>query len=78
MDLIENSCLELENFDWWEAAKYVFVMLSPEEIADNDLTDVLPRRVNESRVKLTVKCLKDKDNDNDWIRGNTPTDTQAR
>ena len=77
MELIINSELVLENFDWWEAAKYVMVMYSPEEIEEHGLTDVIPKRTKKSRVKLTVNCLKKVD-DSEWIRGASPTSAQIK
>ena len=77
MDLILNSELELDNFDWWEASKYIFVTTSPEEIQKYGLENVIPRRTKKSRVKLTVNCLKKVD-DSEWIRADTPTDDQVK
>ena len=56
-------------------------MYSAEEIEDNDLTDVVPKRVKKSRVKLTVNCIKTGGTggtDADWIRGGTPDADQMR
>ena len=58
----------------------MFVLCVPQkEIANNDLTDIVPCWVWESHVKLTVNCLKNVGNDEaDWIRGNIPNDTQIK
>ena len=79
MEMIMFSDLELIGFDWWEAAKYVFVMYQDStDIEDNNLTNIIPRRVKDSRVKLTVNCLKNGGNDGDWIRGDTPDRAQIK
>ena len=54
-DILGESPLEVERVDMWELGKYVAVMLTPEDIAEEGLTEVLPTRVHKRRV--TVNCL---------------------
>ena len=50
------------------------VVLSPEEIEDLGLTDVLPRRTKVSRRKLTTNCL----DDGKWVQATDRPDDQQR
>ena len=75
--MILNSDLKLNNFDWWEAAKYIHVMCDDETIEAEGLSNVIPKRMKVSRRELTVNCLKAKTDDAWWI-GDNPTDWQIK
>ena len=42
--LIVNTDMIVENVNWFEVGKYLAVVMTPEEIANEGLTTVIPKR----------------------------------
>ena len=76
-EMIISSSMQVRSINWLEAAKYVAVVCSKDEIDSEGLGNVIPKRVKVSRVKLTVNCLKAK-TDDDWVKGDDPDDNQKK
>jgi hypothetical protein len=60
--LILNSDMDIENVNWVEVGKYLAVMMTPEEIAEEGLDNVIPKRRGLRRRKITVNYLRHKKN----------------
>ena len=43
-EMIMNSEMDINNVDWTEVGKYLAVLISQEEIAQEGLTHVIPKR----------------------------------
>ena len=65
--MIMESELEILNVDYHEIGKYLAVMLSENEIAEEGLQLIVPKR-NGSR-KVTINYLQDRKNDVNWVPG---------
>ena len=78
-DLVMETDVEFENVDYHEVAKYLAVMLTPAEIEDEKLTDVIPKRVKKARRKLTTNCLfSNKPEAEEWLPAARPDSSQKR
>ena len=78
-DLIMNSDMEVVNIDYKEMSKYLFVMMTQDEIEDEELNEVMPKRVKVSRKPLTLNCLlSNKPEHEEWVIGRTPTEHEKR
>ena len=69
-EMIEESEMKIENVNWREAAKYIAVMFTPEEIEQEGLTAVIPTR--ESNKKITINYLQSSKNDENWSKARKP------
>ena len=69
-EMIEKSEMKIENVNWREAAKYIAVMFTPEEIEQEGLTAVIPTR--ESNKKITINYLQSSKNDENWSKARKP------
>ena len=74
--IIDVNQISLDNVDWVQMTRYIAVNMTPEEIANEGLSDVIPGRVRQSRVKLTMNALKVKTADKDWLPAPPPNDAQ--
>ena len=74
--IIDVNQISLDNVDWVQMTRYIAVNMTPEEIANEGLSDVIPGRVRQSRVKLTMNALKVKTADKDWLPAPPPNDEQ--
>ena len=54
-DILSESPLEVEQVDMWALLRYVAITCTPEDIAEEGLTQVVPTRVHKRRV--TVNCM---------------------
>ena len=68
--------MNIKNVDWREVAKYIAVMFTEEEIKEEGLDKVVPRR--ESNRKVTINYLQSKQNDNNWVGGRKPGVNQQK
>ena len=59
-EMIESSEIEEENINWTELGKYLAVTMSKDEITDEGLRHVIPRRKEETNRNITVSYLNDK------------------
>ena len=60
--LIVNSDMCVENVNWFEVGKYLAVMMTPEEINEEGLEMVIPKRRGVRLRKITVNYLRHKIN----------------
>ena len=70
--LIVNSDMRVENVNWFEVGKYLAVMMSPEEIREEGLENVIPRRREVRLRKITVNYLRHKKNADKWLPARRP------
>ena len=70
--MILESKMEINNVDWFEVGKYLAVVLSPEEIIDEGLDLVIPKRRGLRLKKITVNYLRQKKNANKWLTARRP------
>ena len=78
-EMIMKSDLEMRNIDYWEACKYVSVFYSVEEIENEGLSNVIPKRKLKARRPLTINCLSaanSKLDDIKWNKCDTPDEFQ--
>ena len=78
VELVNKSDLTIKNIDYWEAAKYIAILCTEEEIREAGLSDVIPRRTTKSTRKLTLNCLFTKGDNDKWIPGQEPDDVQKK
>ena len=77
--LVTKSAIELKNVDYKEIAKYLSVMMTREEVVNEKLDEVIPKRVKKSRRPLTTNCLmSNKPENEEWVMGRTPTELEKR
>ena len=62
----------VENVNWFELGKYLAVMMSPEEVANEGLENVIPKRRGVRLRKITVNYLRQKKNQNKWLPTRRP------
>ena len=78
-DLVLNSDMEVININYKEMSKYLFVMMTPDEVSRDKLGEVLPKRVKISRKPLTTNCLlSNKPEHEEWVLGRSPTEDEKR
>ena len=73
-EMILNSELEMKNVDWHQVGKYLAVMMSKDEIQQEGLQHVIPKRRGEIRIqrRITIRFLQAKKNDQKWLPGRRP------
>ena len=76
--LIVNSDMNVENVNWFEVGKYLAVMMTPEEIAEEGLDNVIPKRRGLRLRKITVNYLKQNKNADKWLPARRPGVRQKR
>jgi hypothetical protein len=70
--LILNSDMNIDNVNWFEVGKYLAVMMTSEEIADEELVNVIPKRRGVRLRRITVNYLRHKKNANKWLPARRP------
>ena len=70
--LIMNSDMNVENVNWYEVGKYLAVMMTPEEILEEGLENVIPKRRGIRLRKITVNYLRQKRNADKWLPARKP------
>ena len=76
--LILNTDMIVENVNWSEVGKYLAVMMTPEEITEEGLTNVIPKRRGLRLRRITVNYLRHKRNEDKWIPARKPGVRQQR
>ena len=78
-ELIMNSDMEVMNINYKEMSKYLFVMMAQEEIENEGLSEIMPKRVKMSRKPLTLNCLlSNKPEHEEWVMGRNATEHEKR
>ena len=77
-EMIVNSDMEIENVDWREVAKYIAVMVPPDEIEKEGLSLVIPKRKKTRTRRITINYLRSKNNDEKWTVARKPGSRQKR
>ena len=77
-EMIESSELEIESIEWKELGKYLAVTMSEEQINDEDLRSVIPKREKETNRKITVAYLNEKKNKNKWLTARMPNNNEKK
>ena len=75
-EMIENSDMVLESTNWHEVGKYLAVMMSKEEVREEGLYHVVPKR--ESNRGITINYLQNKKNDVNWLKARKPGRNQQK
>ena len=71
-ELIETSDKDVEGVDWQELGKYLAVNMTTEEIVEERLQHVIPKRREETNRKISVAYLCNKQNEDKWLPARTP------
>ena len=69
--IIMRSDMKIENVDWFEAGKYLAVMMTKEEIVEEGLQHVVPKREGGQR-NISINYLRHKKNENKWLPARRP------
>ena len=70
--MILNSDMSVENVNWVEFGKYLAVMMTHEEIIEEGLKNVIPKRRGVRLRKITVNFLRHKINADIWLPARRP------
>ena len=70
--MILNSDMNVENVNWFEVGKYLAVMMTPEEIIEEGLENVIPKRRGVRLRRITVNYLRHKRNADKWLPARRP------
>jgi hypothetical protein len=72
--MIIKSGIEYEQVDWKELSRYLAVFMTMEEILEDGLEKVIPKRKKTGNRPITINYLMGKDGSNDgkWIDGRKP------
>ena len=54
-DILGESPLEVEQVDMWSLLRYVAITCTPKDIAEKELTEMVPTRMHKRRV--TIDCM---------------------
>ena len=73
-----NNDLIIENIHWFKVGIYLAVMMTPEEITEEGLTNVIPKRRGLRLRRITVNYLRHKRNEDKWIPARKPGVRQQR
>ena len=77
-ELIEESEEEVESVDWNTMARYLAVCMSSEEIEEEKLQHVIPKRKKETGRDITVAYLCNKSNEDKWLNARMPGTNQKK
>ena len=70
--MILNSIMQIDNVDWFEVGKYLAVVMSAEEISEEGLDLVIPKRRGLRLRRITVNYLRQKKNSDKWLPARRP------
>ena len=59
--------MNIENVNWFEVGKYLAVMMTPEDIIEEGLDNVIPKSRGMRLRKITVNYLRHKRNADKWL-----------
>ena len=76
--VIVNNDLIIENIHWFKVGIYLAVMMTPEEITEEGLTNVILKRRGLRLRRITVNYLRHKRNEDKWIPARKPGVRQQR
>ena len=71
-EMVMSSSMVIENVDWREVAKYIAVEIPQEEIENEGLSLVIPKKKGRPGRPRTINFLQDKKNDSKWTVGRKP------
>ena len=72
--MIMESDIQMKNVNYREVGKYLRVMMTEEEIEEEGIDRVIPKRVKKSRRRLTTNCLfSSKPESEEWILRSNPS-----
>ena len=77
-EMILTSTMDIRNVDRAEVGKYLAVMMTQEEIDQEGLTHVIPKRRGIRLRKITINYLQLKKNKNKWLPARSPGVRQTR
>ena len=77
-EMILNSEMEIMNVDWAEVGKYLAVMMTQEEIEEEGLSHVVPKRRGIRQRRITINYLQHKKNKDKWLPARYPGVRQKR
>ena len=77
-EMIENSMLSVQNVDWLEVGKYLSVMMTEEQIEEEGLKHVIPRRRGLRLRRITIRYLQQKKNNEKWMPARRPGARQQK
>ena len=77
-EMIIESEMKTENVDWLEVGKYLSVMMTPEEIQEEGLINVIPKRRGVRLRRITINYLQQKKNSDKWLPARRPGVRQKR
>ena len=77
-EMITESEMEIKNVDWKEVGKYLAVMMTEQEIQEEGLTHVVPKRRGIRLRKITINYLQQKKNADKWLPARSPGVRQKR
>ena len=77
-EMVENCDEEVQDVDCKEVGKYIATTMSKEEIEQEGLQHVIPKRKQETGRKITVAYLQNKKNDKNWSNLRTPGHRQKK
>ena len=77
-ELILNSDMDIMNVDWTEVGKYLAVMMTEEEIEEEGLRNVIPKRRGVRLRRITINYLQQKKNADKWLPARSPGVRQKR
>ena len=70
--MILNSIMQIDNVDWFEVGKYLAVVMSADEISEEGLDLVIPKRRGLRLRRITVNYLRQKKNSDKWLPARRP------
>ena len=77
-EMILSSTMDISNVDWAEVGKYLAVMMTQDEIEQEGLAFVIPKRRGVRLRKITINYLQLKKNKNKWLPARSPGVRQKR
>jgi hypothetical protein len=77
-ELIMGSDMDIENVDWVEVGKYLAIMIPTQEIEEEGLRTVIPKRRGIRLRKITINYLHQKKNADKWLPARRPGVRQKR
>ena len=73
-----NNNMIIDDVNWIEVGKYLAVMMSKEEIIEEGLSHVIPKREGVRLRNITINYLRQKRNNNKWLPARSPGVRQKR
>ena len=70
--IILKSDMQVEDVNWLEVGKYLAVMMNKEEIVEEGLEYVIPKREGIRLRNITINYLRQKKNNSKWLPARRP------